>query len=199
VHALPGTDVTITATLRNVGRDPAYGLSVELYSGEPGSGVLLDTVDLAGPLDFNASQAVSFVVQSTGGLQPLYAVVSTSGSDASAANNQAIGNPGLLPPPDFLIVSEDQLNPPALLVSWMPSLVSGVLHYRILRSETPGGPYELVGEAASTIYVDLLLERGKIYSYVIQAEDAFGVRSPYSQESSAELPLITVYLPSIPR
>jgi hypothetical protein len=199
VHALPGTGVTITATLRNIGHDPAYGLSVKLYSGEPGSGVLLDAVDLAGPLDFNASQAVSFVVQSTGGLQPLYAEVSTSGSDASSANNQGIGNLGSLLPPDFLIVSEDQLHPQALLVSWMPSPVSGALHYRILRSETPGGPYELVGEAAATIYVDLLLERGKIYNYVVQAEDAYGVRSPYSQETSAELPLITVYLPSIPR
>ena len=196
-HALPGTDVTITATLRNVGRDPAYGVSVNLYGGEPGSGVLLDSVYLAGPLEFNTSQAVSFVVQSTGGSQPLYAEVSTSGSDASTANNQAFGDLGALLPPTFVMVIDDQPQPYSLLVSWMPSLVSGVQHYRILRSETSGGPYELVGESQPTLYIDLLLAHGKTYYYVIQAEDAYGVRSQYSEESSAELPLITVYLPSI--
>ena len=198
LHALSGTDVTVTAILRNVGRDLAIGMSVSLYSGTPGSGTLLDTVNLADPLEFNASLSVNFVVQSTGGSQPLYAEVSTSGDDASPANNQATGDLGALPRPEFLYVSEDQLHSEALLLSWIASPASGAFHYRLLRAESSGGPYELVGEAQSTLYSDLLLERGKFYYYVVQAEDAHGVRSPYSEESSAALPYVT-YLPAVLR
>ena len=172
---------------------------MSLYSGTPGSGTLLDTGESGG-----SAGVQRFPFRSISWCNQLAAPSRCtpksppSGDDASPANNQATGDLGALPRPEFLYVSEDQLHSEALLLSWIASPASGAFHYRLLRAESSGGPYELVGEAQSTLYSDLLLERGKFYYDVVQAEDAHGVRSPYSEESSAALPYVT-YLPAVLR
>ena len=65
----------------------------------------------------------------------------------------------------------------------------------ILRGETSGGSYELVGEATGATFSDVMLERDRRYYYVVQAYDASGVRSVYSAEANGLLPLFRVYLP----
>jgi fibronectin type 3 domain-containing protein len=81
----------------------------------------------------------------------------------------------------------------------MPPTASGVAGYRILRSQTSGGPYELVGEATGNSYSDVMLERDRPYYYVVQAYDVSGVRSVYSSEGHGLLPLFRVYLPLVLR
>jgi hypothetical protein len=52
-----GAAITVSVTLRNVGRDPASGMTVTLYQGAAGSGVALDSRTVAGPLPLNATAA----------------------------------------------------------------------------------------------------------------------------------------------
>lgn len=198
-HATPGSTVVVTATVRNVGRGTASGLSVSLYSGTPTSGTLLTPVTLPYTLTFNDSLAITFVVTTTSGEQPIYAELTTTGDDAHSGNNIAAASLGELPPPTLVNVVASTRYPNALEVSWMPPAVEGVAGYRILRSGTPGGPYELVGEAEGLAYSDLLLETNQPYHYVVEAYDADGVRSSPSVEASGMLPLSGLCLPLVMR
>jgi hypothetical protein len=196
-HAAPGTTITVTATVRNLGRALASGLAVNFYAGTPVTGTLLTTVEVSGVLYFNDSRMVSYQVTVTGGAQPIFAEVTTSGEDINHDNNQATARVGELPPPTFVRVVPSARYADALDLTWLPPNVEGVAGYRILRSQTLGGPYELVGEAKGTVYSDLLLRQGQTYYYVVQAYDDAGVRSPYSTEASGRLPLFTLYLPVV--
>ncbi len=87
---------------------------------------------------------------------------------------------------------------PVLDVSWLPVNVPGVEGYRVLRREASNGPgYELVGETISPAYTDRLLQRGHTYCYVIEAYDAAGVLSAYSDEACTTLPYLRVFLPLV--
>jgi hypothetical protein len=78
-----GAAITVSVTLRNVGRDPATGMTVTLYQGAAGSGVALDSRTVAGPLPLNATAPLTFVVAATGNAQPLYAQVTSTGGNAA--------------------------------------------------------------------------------------------------------------------
>ena len=58
VHAATGSPVTITATVRNLGRNAMPEASVCFYRGVPGSSVLIECRGVP-PLNFNESRAVS--------------------------------------------------------------------------------------------------------------------------------------------
>ncbi len=198
-HASAGTAVVITASLHNLGLAAASGMTVTLYEGQPGSGSPLTAQAVAGSLDFNAARQVTFTLQTAGGLQPVYAEVSTSGSDASLANNQAAEDLGALPAPGLPFVVESGTQADALALRWQPSSSAGVAGCRILRSQTPGGPYELVGQSSGLTYEDLSLKRGQSYYYVLQWYDSQGTWSPLGPEASGLLPLRQMLLPHISR
>jgi hypothetical protein len=198
-HPTPGSSVAVTATVRNVGREPATGLTVHLYAGSPVTGTLLDSAAVPGELALNQSRAVSFQITAGSGSQPLSALVSSSGSDLSAENNTATADLSELPPPPQVHVAASTQYTQAIQVSWLPPAVPGVAGYRILRSEAAGGPYELVGQATGLVYSDLLLEIGQPYYYVVQAFDAVDIRSPYSVEVGGLLPKHEIFLPLIVR
>jgi hypothetical protein len=69
----------------------------------------------------------------------------------------------------------------------------------ILRTTTPGSSYELVGETSDTYLPDLLLKRGQVYCYVVQAYDDSGILSPFSSEACRKLPLLDMYISLIQR
>jgi hypothetical protein len=192
-HAAPGSTVGVTATVRNGGLDAAAGVAVNFYDGTPVTGTLLATVDV-GSLNFNASQAATCPVTASGGMQMISAEVTANG-DINLTNNLAHADLGELPPPPYVNATVSQLYSDTLVITWVPPAVSGVEGYRILRSETPGGPYELVGEASGSSYYDTLLARDQDYYYVVQTYDAHGVRSVYSMEVTAKLSPYYVYLP----
>jgi hypothetical protein len=198
-HAAPGSSVVVSATVRNVGRQPAAGLEVSLYRGDPATGELVGTQSVAGPLAMNESQAVEFSITAGSGEQPISAEVSTAGGDASSENNTATGDLGVLPAPGPVLVEPGPLPAHRLEVSWLPSPVPAVAGYRILRSETSGGPYQLVGEAEGTVYHDLLVAPNQPYYYVVQAFDATGAKSASSGEASNLLRVHNVYVPVIMR
>lgn len=199
VHATPGATVTITATVRNVGREVAEGLAVRFYAGTPMTGTLLATIPVIGSLSFNAARPVTITVTAQGGRQPLAAQVITSGGNLTDVNDVATADLGELPLPGFVSVSRSGHRSDALEISWLPLAVDGVAGYRILRAVVPGGPYELVGEVSGFLYTDTLLLRGRLYHYVVQAYDDQGARSARSAEVSGMIPAVAIYLPLIRR
>ncbi len=60
--------------------------------------------------------------------------------------------------------------------------------YNVLRSETAGSGYALVGSVPETQYVDTTAEVGKTYYYVLSALDAATfMETPFSEERSVEI------------
>lgn len=198
MHAVAGSTVTITATVRNLGRNTTAEMSVCFYRGAPGNGSLIECRSTA-PLAFNEARDITVNLTASSGAQPIYAEITPSGEDANAQNNRATADLGALPAPDIFGVQESTRYETSLAVKWAAVNVPGSVGYRILRSTQPGGPYELVGESTTPIFNDLPVERGQTYYYVVQAFDGAGVVSAYSQEMSGMLPLLTVFLPMIRR
>ena len=203
-HASLGEAVVVSATLRNLGRGPASSdaipISVCFYSGVPPTGTQLGCDDLPGGTTFsyNTSMTLSFDIVANGAEQPIYAQVFSNGYNGNPTNDVATGALGAIPAPILTSVGQDKLYlVNALGIRWIPPLVSGVLGYRVLRSVTPGGPYELVGETSASYLPDLLLERGVNYCYVVQAFDSAGTLSPYSNQICSGLQLLPVLLPII--
>jgi hypothetical protein len=188
----------MTATLRNPGRATATGLTVNVYAGTPLTGTLLTSKNISDTA-FNGSRMITFTVTAGTGPQLISARVATNCSNVSVANDVATADLGELLPPPLVIVRPSPRYANALEVAWQPPAIAGVEGYRILRKQTPGGPFELVGEAAGMLLVDLPVQRGVTYTYVVQSYDANGVLSEYTAEVTASLPLYNLYLPMIRR
>jgi hypothetical protein len=148
---------------------------------------------------FNGTRTITFTVTAASGAQPIYAQVTTSGSNVSTANDVADADLGALLLPTLVIVRQSPTHANALEIAWQPPAISGIEGYRVLRSLTPGGPFELVGEATGMSLVDTPVVRGATYTYVVQSYDADGVFSAYSAEVIGTLPLYKLYLPLIRR
>jgi hypothetical protein len=181
-HAVIGASVTVTATVRNLGRTDVPAV-VRFYRGLPGSGEL---VSETAPdwLEVGEVKSVtgSYTVQ--GGEEPVYAevVIDPLYADASNTNNTATTNLGALPAPQLASVQPSQVFETGLEIAILPSAAQAVSGYRVLRSQTPGGPYELVGETTGDVHYDLGLTVEQPYCYVAQAYDRSGLLSPTSQE-----------------
>jgi len=196
VHANPGSSVTISTTVRNLGRNPSGDLKVDFYRGEPGSGILIQSVPVAS-LDFNATQQVSIALIAGSNKQPLYAQVVTNGENVKPQNDLAIGDLGAMPAPFALGVIESPTYESSLAVKWQPLDLPGIAGYRVLRSTHLGGPYDLVGETIQPVFNDMPVTRGQLYYYVIQAFDDNGVLSEISNEVNGELPFLKIILPLV--
>jgi hypothetical protein len=71
--------------------------------------------------------------------------------------------------------------------TWTP--ISGVAYYEILRGNISGGPYKLVAsKIVTTSYMDLTVESGKTYYYVVISVDSGNKRSPNSKEARVVVP-----------
>ena len=198
-HAPAGASVTVTGTVRNLGRDLTGNLTFELYDGTPitGTRVFRESV---GFLTFNDSVPISTTVTAAGGAQRLTArLVVDSGADVDTGNNEATADLGALPAPRTLDVQPSAQDDDALMLSWVAPPVPGVAGYRVFRSTSPGGPYDLVAETTSPFWTDPGRERGTTYYYAVQAYDAAGVRSPLSLEVAGLLPLRRAYVPLVLR
>ena len=198
MHPAIGSTVTVTATVRNLGRNPASESRVCFYRGAPGSGSLIECRG-APSLGFNESRTVAVGMVAAAGAQPIYAEVTPIGEDANRQNNRGVADLGALPAPQALGVQEGTLYESSLAVRWLPLDVPGVAGYRILRGTQSGGPYELVGEATGALFNDLPVARGQTTYYVVQAFDGAGTLSGLSQEISGALPRLNTYLPMLQR
>jgi hypothetical protein len=196
LHATPGTSITVTATVRNIGRDLASGVKIGLFSGQNPSGSLIQEITV-GDLAFNQSKAINFHATAATGDQPVYAKVTASSANIDKTNDLALASLGELIAPILVYVQPEPTKTAALQVAWQAPAVPGIAGYRILRSLTSGGPYELVGESKGGIYTDYLLQRGVTYYYVVQTFDASGAVSSNSLEAGGALPLSTVFIPGV--
>jgi len=195
-HADPGATVMVTTTVRNIGRGIAEGVVVSLYSGEDPGGTLIDYIPI-GDLAFNQSQTITFTVAAEAGSQPVYAKVTASSANINTANDTAAASLGQLLVPEMVYIQPSPTEGRALQVAWQAPAMPGIAGFRVLRSLTSGGPYELVGETTRTLYTDLLLQGGTTYYYVVQTFDAGGAVSAFSAEVSATLPSRGLYLPMV--
>jgi hypothetical protein len=198
-HAAPGSSVTATVTVRNLGRSESAA-RLRFFRGLPGSGDQVAEINL-GLLDVGELREISHSYTVQGGEEPIYAEISAldGHGDASPANNIATARLGALPAPEVASVRISPVFENSLEVTILPSEAEAVSGYRILRSQVPGGLYELAGETTGDLYFDLLLDLGSPYCYVAQAYDRAGVLSPYSGEVCTLLPLREVFLPSVRR
>jgi hypothetical protein len=204
-HALQGTNVAITVTLRNLGlaaviNNPSIGVC--LYDGLPPNGNQLGCHNLPASinaLNFNDETQLVFTPTRTSGLQPFFVRLTTNDLNDPTANNILTGTLGSIPAPLLTGLFADGSLSNAMGVQWMPPGVPGLAGYRVFRSTTPGGPYQLVGETTNTYLPDLLLTLGQTYCYKVQAYDDTGVLSPNSSEDCGVLPLLEMYMPVVRR
>ncbi|MBC7228900.1 MAG: L,D-transpeptidase family protein [Actinobacteria bacterium] len=108
---------------------------------------------------------------------------------ASAVGASAVGGP--LPPSDPRAWDRPDDPGGTIDLGWSESPSPGIAAYRVYRSETPGGPYQLVGQRSTDVfinylgYVDTGLRDGVTYYYVITSVDERGRESAPTPELSA--------------
>ena len=85
-------------------------------------------------------------------------------------------------------------SPGSIEIAWDASSDpdDAVAGYDVLRSTNAGGPYEPVGTVTGTDFVDLAVDQGSTYYYVVRAFDGAQNRSGNSAEVSAQAALRTV-------
>ena len=86
-------------------------------------------------------------------------------------------------------------SPAGVELAWDP--VSGdptLFGYEVLRGDTPGGPYSLVGSPGSASFTDTEVVEGQTYVYVVRSVDTSFNRSSGSAEVAATAELRTVHL-----
>ncbi|MFN3333662.1 MAG: hypothetical protein ACK47M_14230, partial [Caldilinea sp.] len=202
--APPGTPVKVIAVVRNVGRGLATGLTVNLYSGQPGAGVLLGSVTAPLPLNLNESYAGRFTITAPPGAGDIYAEVTTDGENLSTANDRAAAQLGKPSAPLLVALSEDAIFDGNLHLNWLPSPGEAIVGYRIYRSGSANGQYEFVGESGQLSYVDLLSQRNVEYCYRVHAYAPGSVLSDASAPLCAKLDALPsvaqdLYLPMVSR
>ncbi len=183
-----GEPISITVTIRNVGRDPATNLTVTLYDGVPGKATMVDAQSVPGSLAFNETQTLVFTLAALGGEQPIYAEITTSGGNASTANDQAASVLGLPSTPSIASVEASTWTSGALDVALRAVEGEQPAGYRSLRAETELGSYELAGESAIPVFTDTLAQPEQTYCYRAQAHNN-GTLSPLSEPVCGQLEL----------
>jgi hypothetical protein len=103
----------------------------------------------------------------------------------------AVAQGGPLPPAGPWAQDHPDAVEGVIRVGWSGSPSPGITSYRVYRSGSPGGPYEMVSERFTQDFIDYLgytdtgLEDGVVYYYVITAVDSGGRESARSPEVSA--------------
>lgn len=79
--------------------------------------------------------------------------------------------------------------PSSVVLNWIAS-TSQVVGYKVYRSTTSGGTYNLLSASAvdALTYTDTAVSAGSTYYYVVTAVDSAGVESVHSNQASAAVP-----------
>jgi hypothetical protein len=192
----PDRNVVVTVRVRNAGRGTTSGVTVALYAGTPGSGTLVDSVDVPGGLAFNESYNAEFAIAGTGGEQPLYAELTTDGENTSSNNDLATKVLGELSTPLMMQVIDSDQFVGALQVDWSAVPDEYVTGFRILRGASAEGPFELVGESSLPTFTDPMVQHWQSYCYAVQAYNANSF-SEQSEPRCGELSLDNLYIPVV--
>ncbi|MCB9149028.1 MAG: VCBS repeat-containing protein [Caldilineaceae bacterium] len=193
-----GQVVTVTTTVRNVGRDVATGVQVALYTGQPGSGQVQQTRSINRDLAMNESVAVTFTLTASGAQQPFYVELSTSGDNGAGQNDRVAALLGSPTAPIIDAVQPSSLTTDALEIDWHSVTGEEPTGYRVLRSSGQDGAFTLIGETTVPNFTDIVVERGTSYCYQVQAYSTDTV-SPSSATQCGQLDQRQTYLPLIKR
>ncbi len=99
------------------------------------------------PVQFNEWVDVDFVITAAAGTQQIFAELTTSGENITTNNDRTFATLGELTAPTMHDVTNSGFTADALGISWYPVGNEHVNSYRILRSQTVNGPFELFGES----------------------------------------------------
>ena len=108
--------------------------------------------------------------------------VDTNESDHS---NEISITPTLYPnPPEMLVASDSE---DSVKISWTKNKDSNIIGYNVYRSQTQGELYSKInsGLIQDSTYLDLDIQNGKIYYYVVASVNGLLLESSYSEEVSA--------------
>jgi hypothetical protein len=186
--------VSFGVIIRNVGRSAAFNMAVTLHRGTPGASVAVVSQSLAGPLAMGAEQLVTLATTATGGQQPYFVELTTTGENVSVANDRASTVVGVLSAPAVLGVFESGLVEDGLALSWQTPAGEEPQGYRILRATGETGSYQGVGESSVTTFTDSSANRALRYCYRVQAYQGSTV-SPLSAPLCGELAPLRLFLP----
>ncbi len=205
----PGTPIAARVRVDGVtgGATPTVGILAQLGLGPAGSDPAAGTPDDAGwrwtPTAWaagvdGADRLVGTVRPEEPGAYEVALRVSTDGGatwayagrsgvtdpfdPAAAVKLTAVRGTDTSPPPAPGAPSVAVVSEAALTLVWPPVTAPDLLRYRILRSETRGGPYEQVGVAVEPTFTDDGVVSGTTYHYVVTAEDVSFNRSAESPE-----------------
>jgi hypothetical protein len=186
-HPLGGFTITLSATVHNLGlrtTPDGTAIGVSFYDGD----TLIGRRRITTPIAFNSAETVSLpYTLPRGGLHAIRVVVDEDGTVAESdeSNNEATAILGQLPAPRDLSAFALPGRAPTLL--WEPPATEGIERYRVYRSATSGGDFELVGETTATTFVDELAEAPGTVHYVVTAIDQANVVSPFSNQATVVL------------
>ncbi|MFH1148921.1 MAG: CARDB domain-containing protein [Actinomycetota bacterium] len=99
------------------------------------------------------------------------------GNEASGEISASVDRTAPEPPTDLAA----QVTGENVALTWTASVSGDVVRYRVYRSSSPGGPYQLVTETWSTTYEEYLPE-GVVYYYVVA-----GIDEAYNETRSTEV------------
>jgi len=123
-----------------------------------------------------------------------YYVVSALNTGGEGLNSGEVSaTPLFSPQPTGLTVTTTNVG--SVSLAWAPS--AGATSYNLKRSPSPGGPYTIIVNTASTSYTDTTVVNGTTYYYVVSAVNAGGENPTNSAEVSATPPLPPVPNPQI--
>ena len=193
-YAEAGASVTVTATVKNVGRAETGVLTVTLYSGTVATGTVQGQQVINDALALSDSRDVVFMLAAAGGEELISAEITTPLTETTTANNSATATLINLPAPAQVSANATDVLTDGVQISWdAPADVSNVDRYRILRSTTSGSGYMLIGETRETTFADDLTITPQTRAanrsadtalyYVIQTVDSNGTRSAFSAEA----------------
>jgi hypothetical protein len=90
------------------------------------------------------------------------------------------GEHDTVPVPENIVVAD--LTSTSVTLDWDNSTEQGITGYRVKRSLTEGGPYEIIDNVDSSGYTDINLHPLTNYYYVVTAVDSYSYESDPSQE-----------------
>ncbi len=103
-----------------------------------------------------------------------------------ALSLQATQGPDREPPPAPARPRVATVAGSSITLAWDPVPAGDLYRYAVLRSSSPGGPYEQIGLATDPTYTDDTIATGATYAYVVAAVDSSYNRSALSAEASVE-------------
>jgi hypothetical protein len=196
---------------------PTPSLRAELGFGPEGTNPATDPAWVWTEAGFNADTGnndefmASMLPQSTGTFDYVYRYTTTNGQDWLYADLEGPVQEGSLPanPGKLTVNPADDTTPPAApaglqVVSASPAgielawdAVAGdptLYGYEVLRSDTDGGPYNVIALVTDTGYTDTSVFENETYYYVVRAVDTASNRSANSDQVTATAELRTVTL-----